>query len=211
MADRVFFDLDGTLLDSSRRLYTLFMELAPESFFSYEEYWDIKRKKTNQQDLLKKYFNYTNDRVLSFKETWHKRVEDPTLLEMDTPFEGVPAFLERIFHKKKLYVVTARQHPERVETQLDKFGWKPYFVDILVTQQKQSKADLIREHLSPESDDILVGDTGDDILCGKELGVRTVAVCSGNLNADSLKEYKPEQILDSVVQMEPDFDSQKSK
>ncbi len=207
MTNRVFFDLDGTLVDSSRRLYTLFMELTPESSFSYEEYWEIKRRKTNQRELLKKYFNYTNDQVLSFKEAWLKRVEDPLLLEMDTPFEGVPPFLERISHKKKLYVVTARQHPERVKTQLDKFGWNPYFVDILVTQQSQSKADLIREHLSPENDDILVGDTGDDILCGKELGVRTVAVCSGNLNADLLKGYKPEQILDSVVQMEADFDS----
>ena len=34
----IFFDLDGTLLDSKERLYYLFQHLVPECKFSFEEY-----------------------------------------------------------------------------------------------------------------------------------------------------------------------------
>ena len=61
---------------------------------------------------------------------------------------------------------------------------------------------MILEKLSPHASDIFVGDTGEDIVCGKKLGMKTVAVTSGNLSLASLKSYKPEKIIDSVLQLE---------
>ena len=52
----IIFDLDGTLIDSSERMYRLFQDLVPESTFSKEEYWKLKRNKINHKVLLQMYF-----------------------------------------------------------------------------------------------------------------------------------------------------------
>ena len=48
----LFFDLDGTLLNSRKRLYTLFQDLIPESKLSIDEYWDLKRDKIDHKTIL---------------------------------------------------------------------------------------------------------------------------------------------------------------
>lgn len=202
MTDRLLLDFDGTLIDPRQRLYELFTELAPESRFSFDEYWRIKRGRMDQRELLTTYFKYTDQQIREFKTNWMELIEEPVRLATDTAFEGVTDFLRKWSQKKELYLVTARQHPERAIAQIHLFGWKEYFTDIFVTAQLQSKAALIREKLTCTSRDIFVSDTGEDIQAGKELGVRTVAVSSGVLSAEILKEYQPDRILDSVVKLD---------
>ena len=50
------FDLDGTLIDSSERMYMLFCELVPECKLSKNEYWDYKRDKVNHKVLLERLY-----------------------------------------------------------------------------------------------------------------------------------------------------------
>ena len=42
---KIFFDLDGTLINSKMRLYSLFQELVSASNLSFDEYWNLKKKK----------------------------------------------------------------------------------------------------------------------------------------------------------------------
>ena len=63
----IFFDLDGTLVDASERLYCLFCDLIPECTFTKEEYWDLKRNKINHQKILEKYFPQYNFSEFNFK------------------------------------------------------------------------------------------------------------------------------------------------
>lgn len=202
MTERIFFDLDGTLVDSTHRLYDLFAELIPENYLTYEEYWRIKRIRINQHDLLCRYFNYSEAQIEQFRKDWMNNIEDPARLDTDTPLHGVSELLQRLSHKKELYLVTARQYPDRVNEQLHQFGWSGFFTGILDTQQQQSKASLIRSTLHPNITDILVGDSGEDMMCGKELGMKTIAVSSGILNPEVLLEYQPDAILDTVVAAE---------
>ena len=51
MNKNIFFDLDGTLIDCSWRLYNLFQELNSASKLSYEKYWEINRHRTIQKKL----------------------------------------------------------------------------------------------------------------------------------------------------------------
>jgi phosphoglycolate phosphatase len=199
MTNRIFFDLDGTLIDSRRRLYSLFAQLAPENTFSYEAYWEVKRKRKSQHDFLREYFEYSDAQVEFFRRAWMSNVEDPERLRLDQPFEGVSDLLAKLALQRELYLITARQYPARVKTQVHQFGWSAYFRDIFVTRQQESKASLIREKLTCTGEDILVGDTGEDILSGRELGMKTVAVLSGVLSAEVLMQYRPDQLVDSVV------------
>lgn len=202
MIERIFFDFDGTLVDSTHRLYDLFAELVPENSFSYEEYWRIKRSRINQHDLLCRHFGYSNEQIGHFRKAWMENIEDPARLKADTPFHGVSGLLQKLSRKKELYLITARQCPDRVNEQLQQFGWIDFFTGVLGTQQQQTKASLIRSSLSSSVADILVGDTGEDIISGKELGMKTVAVSSGILNPEVLMEYEPDILLETVVAAE---------
>jgi hypothetical protein len=95
-------------------------------------------------------------------------------------------------------LVTARQNSHLVEVQLSKYGWLGYFDEILVTKQKESKTSLVTRSTSVKPNNIFVGDTGEDILTGKILGIKTVAVSSGVLNKKVLKSYFPDYLISNV-------------
>lgn len=201
MIKRLFLDFDGTLIDSRQRQYSLFSELAPESTVSFDEYWRCKRSNMNQRDLLLHYLQYSDAQIAAFKDAWMDKIEEPFRLDIDMPFEGVREFLAQSSREFDLYLVTGRQHFDRLVSQMQKLGLHGYFSDIFNTAQRQSKAELIRSRSAWGPDDIFVGDTGEDILTGKELGMRTVAVTSGALSEETLSKYHPDLVLESVVHL----------
>lgn len=202
MARRLFLDFDGTLIDSRRRLYSLFCELAPESEFSFEQYWEYKRNNTSQRTLLRERLKYSDERIAIFKKDWMEKVEEPDRLALDILQEGVSEFLYRSSQSLDLFLVTGRQHLDLLLQQLRLLGIHDFFSDVFNTAQSQSKANLIRSKVSWDADDMLVGDTGEDILAGKELGVRTVAVTSGALCEQVLRKYDPDIVIQSVNYLE---------
>ncbi len=198
MCKNIFFDLDGTLIDPRMRLHSLFQELAPESKFSFDEYWKIKRQRINQKKLLTEWFNYPDEKIRKFKRIWMEKVEEPHRLKQDILFGYTKNVLANLSKKYDLYLVTARQFEDRANSQLDDYKIKSFFKKILVTKQKKTKAEMIKNNFSYYSDDIFIGDTGEDVLAGKELGLKTVAVYSGCLSKEILKEYNPDLIVKDV-------------
>jgi phosphoglycolate phosphatase len=201
MASRLFLDFDGTLVDPRRRLYRLFCELAPETTLSFDDYWQLKCGKMTQRQMLRYYLQYPDARVDAFRDAWMEKIEEPERLMIDTPFPGVTEFLAQASRQAALCLVTARQHRERLLNQIRRLGWDACFSDVLATAPRQSKAELIRSRLACGPGDWIVGDTGEDILAGKELGMRTAAVTSGVLSEAVLRTYQPDALLDSVVQL----------
>lgn len=196
----IFLDFDGTLIDSRERLYTLFQELAPQSKLSFDEYWDIKRTRVDQQKLLRKNFLYTEDQIANFKEQWRSKVEEAQRLMQDKPLAGVSEFLTRLNREGyHLHLVTARKNAELVEMQLKRFDWRQYFNHVLVSCQSESKENLVRRTVCFTPDDIFVGDTGEDVQTAKALGIKSIAVTSGILSAEVLKDYTPDFICESLV------------
>ena len=105
MSKNIFFDLDGTLIDCSWRLYNLFQELNSASKLSYEKYWEIKRRRTNQKKLLCEMFNFSEDELKTFQSAWMQKVEDKVRLETDIVFDEVIEVLARLQEKNNLYLV----------------------------------------------------------------------------------------------------------
>jgi phosphoglycolate phosphatase len=72
-----------------------------------------------------------------------------------------------------------------------------------VTEQKQEKDDLIRQHIVDlDGRDWILGDTGKDIRVGKSLGINTCAVLSGFQNRTILSAYAPDRILESAAHLQ---------
>ncbi len=196
----IFFDLDGTLIDSRERLYQLFQKLVPQSKLSFDKYWSYKRNKIGHSEILVTHFNYSDNGIAEFQNKWMQEIELSEWLVLDKPFEGVTPFLNQLKQECNLFVVTARQFESQAIKQIDQLGWSNIFSDILVTNQKFEKYDLLtRLADNIERSDWFVGDTGKDIQTGKRLGINTAAVLSGFLNAEKLSEYKPDIIVENVL------------
>ena len=196
---KIFFDLDGTLLNSKPRLYYLFQFLVPESKFTYEIYWKLKQDKVTHRELLAKYFDYTEEDVSNFNNEWMSLIETPEWLLHDKLFDGINPFLNLLKDNNELYVVTARQFEEVVLQQIEDLHLGGIFSDVLVTLQKTEKQDLIRSKFELSSNDWIIGDTGKDIEAGKKLGIKTAAVLSGFLNKKRLIPYNPDIIINNVT------------
>ena len=197
----IFFDLDGTLIDVKVRLYNLFIELAPQNQFSLDEYWEIKRNRIDQAGLLTKYFGYSESQIVEFKKLWLSKIEDRERLMLDVPFPKTGPLLRKLSKKNCLYIVTNRQNKDLAIEQVNSYGWVVCIKEILVTMQKTSKLFLINENVKTTKDDVFIGDTGEDILTGKKLGAKTIAVASGFLNKNVLADYNPDLIVNNVEEL----------
>ncbi|MDS1315137.1 HAD family hydrolase [Aliarcobacter butzleri] len=197
----IFFDFDGTLIDCRIRLYNLFIELVPESNFTFDEYWEIKRRRIDQKKLLMGTFNYSEEGVKRFKIKWLSKVEEVERLKCDLPFCYSEVLLKKLYEKYNLFVVTNRQSKQLVIEQIKSYGWNSFFQKILVTEQLQTKEELIKNNCQVSSEDYFIGDTGEDILTGKSLGIKTIALASGFLNSEILKEYEADIILNGVEEL----------
>lgn len=197
----IFFDLDGTLIDVKVRLYNLFVELAPQNQFSLDKYWEIKRNRVDQANLLSKYFGYSESQIVEFKKMWLSKIEDKERLMLDIPFPKSGLLLRKLSKNNCLYIVTNRQHKDLAIEQVNSYGWTVYIKEILVTMQKTSKLFLIKENVKTTKDDVFIGDTGEDMLTGQKLGAKTIGVASGFLNKNILSEYNPNLIVDNIEEI----------
>lgn len=194
----IFFDLDGTLVDSRLRQYNLMAELIHGFNMSFADYWLIKREKVNQADFLKNFFNYDSNEVKDFNCRWHDEIERIERMKLDTPLPNVGSVLRDLSMRNKLYVVTARKSASLARQQIKSFGWDNYFDKILVTSQIMNKDALVNCVIDVNESDYFVGDTGDDIVAGKMLGVGTIAVTTGVLSEKILKQYNPDFVIENL-------------
>jgi phosphoglycolate phosphatase len=200
----LFFDLDGTLIDSRQRLYKLFQHLVEESHLTFDDYWALKRNKIDHREILVRYFNYSQIEFDYFEKNWMTLIESSEYLTFDQPFDGVKEYLNALLcYDVELYLVTARQFKSGVSKQLSEFGWEGLFKGVLVTEQQKSKADLMKNFIDYKNVNWIIGDTGTDITIGKSLGINTMAVLSGFLSKKFLMEYNPDLVCESVTNFWP--------
>lgn len=199
----MFIDFDGTLVDSRLRQYELFVELIGKTTLTLTEYWKAKRAGIKQSDMLIKYSKCTPEEIRAFKDKWMEAIEDPQRLLADELIAGAPAFLGEASKHFKLYLVTGRQHHDRLIDQMQKLHIESYFTDILNTAQHIPKAHLVNANVELGNGDVFIGDCGEDILAGKELGIFTVGVTSGASSNERLVKYAPNLIVSSVAELVP--------
>lgn len=199
---KLFFDFDGTLIDSRQRLFQLFQFLIPNSTYSFNEYWSFKRNAISHKEILGENFGYSNKQIQAFDHAWMELIESPEWLALDEPYSDALAVLRRLSDEgHDLYIVTARQFVDPVTNQISKFGWNDIFTDVLVTRQKISKVNLIRQATGGEVAGWIIGDTGNDIETGKQLGLKTAAVLTGFMGKRKLVEYGPDQIVKNLNEL----------
>ncbi len=198
---KIFFDLDGTILDSRERLFRLFLELVPECRLTFYDYWELKRNMKSHQFILTNLYGYDEKSIEMFEQIWKRKIELKKWLKLDFVFDGLLELLPKLKYKYELNLITSRQSVENTFWQLELLGLTQYFKKVIVANAGKSKLDLLKNH-NVSHDSVIIGDTGIEVETGKKLNMITVSVLSGFRNEQILLNYSPDYIIESVLEIQ---------
>ncbi len=203
---KIFCDLDGTLLNVTKRHYQVYSETVVKysgTPIAQEVYWNLKRKKIKWPELLEK-SGIDGGLESNFLTIFIDKIEDPNYLDLDTLFPGAINFLELVSNNHEVYLVSLRRKEGNLLNELERLGIKKYFKQILTghseTDGYDKKIELIKNVLNDDKG-LIIGDTEADIITGKELNMKTVAVCSGIRDKEFLGALSPDYTVDGIEQI----------
>lgn len=201
-----YFDLDGTILNVRRRLYSIYIDIVNElggEALSKEVYWQAKRGQL-PEELIANKSNIEN--VQKYIRLRKERIELPEYLEYD---KIIPQALESLTELKKnnrIALATLRKSKENLFKQLQRLKIEHLFDRVLIggngEEQWRLKAKIISSdnYFEPQ-DSVIVGDTEADILAGKFLNIGTIAVLSGIRSKNTLVLSQPDYIIKDISQL----------
>jgi phosphoglycolate phosphatase-like HAD superfamily hydrolase len=202
----ILLDLDGTLLDVSRRYYHLHRDLARRQGgtpLPAAEYWSLKRDRTPEAEILAR--AGLTPSAAAAAAARERRLESRRYLALDRPWPWTAAVLGELARHAPLVLVTLRSRRDRLDIQLAALGLAAAFARVVAGAgdgTPQAKAGLVRAAgIAPGPGSVLAGDTEVDIASGRALGVTTVAVESGLRNAARLAAWSPDALLADLRQL----------
>ena len=190
----IFWDLDGPILDVRDKYFNVYKDILLSNnckYLSVEEYWELKRSKVNNKNILLK----TNCKISLeiFQINWLKKIETDEYMKYDKLQPGIIEVLSKAIKSNKMIIVTLRHSEEMLLKQLKTFGLRKYFIDVLssgddVKPRWKMKYNLVTYFLKNEKREnhVMIGDTETDILAGNKLGFYTIAVLCGIRNRELL-------------------------
>ena len=200
-----FCDLDGTLLDISAKFHRLYETLLSEAGFaslSKADSWEARRLNTPAAEILAR--TGAGEGLKAFQEQWLERIETEPWMRMDEPLMGAIEGLTHLRQSGRVVLVTLRRDPAMLMKQLEWTGLRP-LLDAVISvhggkEPWRTKADAARRELAG-GPSWFIGDMETDILAGRALGSKTIAVCSGLRAEDLLRLARPDVILPSIAQI----------
>ncbi|HZP26528.1 MAG TPA: HAD family hydrolase [Dehalococcoidia bacterium] len=203
----VYFDLDGTILDVSRRYYAVYSTLLTQlgsAPLQEDEYWRLRRANAGPREFLPDLDTIGRE---VFAQGWLRAIESDRSLELDSPFPGVRETLRSLSKEHRLVLVTLRRSRERLLGQLRALALDVFFVKVLTTDNQGQPGDLKGRLVKRDSighrEAIVVGDSEADVQAARHAGLPVACVCSGIRNRDFLTELAPDALIESLTQLPP--------
>jgi phosphoglycolate phosphatase-like HAD superfamily hydrolase len=194
----VVLDLDGTLIDVSKRHYAVYRDVLAElggEALPFERYWELKRSSTPWPELL------GNGHVAPFLAAFRARIEQPRYLGLDSAFPFTHDVIEALA-EHELHLVTLRQSRGALTDQLNRLDLVRQFKTI-TSDRHATKVDLIRS-IARGQETIVVGDTESDVMAARELHASAVAVTSGLRSEAILRRSEPDVLIEDISSL-PDI------
>ena len=198
----LFFDLDGTLVDSSKGIAESFQHTFDTLKVSQP---DLETIRSFMGPPLISSFEATlpetlvDQAVTIYRQYYHEKGQYKTTL-----FPQIVDALESLKNNGfELYVTTSKYEPVALQMCQD-LGIADYFNGIYGSSPVcVHTADVIQHTLSinniPKEEALIIGDTKFDLIGGQTVGIKTMAVTWGFGNLEELLLYSPDYICQSPL------------
>jgi phosphoglycolate phosphatase len=207
-AKAIFFDLDGTIVDSREAYYeaarTAFQAMGQEP---PETALEIPRRLEQKQPINDIIKGDTRRFLDVYLKAYYSVTEVKTRL-----LPNVSTMLELLSVHAKLALITMRAVPkESIIKELDRFGVAKcfnYVVTALDTRKPKPSPEALMQCVKALDvqicDCVIVGDSINDVKAGKAAGAITVAVLSGLFSREEVAEEHPDLIIKDATAL-PNF------
>jgi phosphoglycolate phosphatase len=203
----IFLDLDGPVLDVSRRYHRVHQDLVERLGgwpFPLTAYWEAKRNRVPETEILER-AGLSSEAAQEAAVSRLSDIEGLGYIALDIPWPWTKAALTDLARIAPLALVTLRNNPELLNWQLEVFGLSRHFTRVISGPgdgTPEAKAALLREagiSWGPES--VFIGDTEVDVASGRALGLRTVALGCGIRTPALLERWSPDVLLEDLSQV----------
>ena len=200
----IYFDLDGTIIDSSEGVVnSALVALKTHNMNDYSI--DTIKTTLIGPPLFLGLKNLTNESdekiellVKAFREDYSSKG-----VFQNSLFNGVKELIESLF-TQGFHIEILTSKPQKFAEQiLEQHNLKKYFYKIDGAGEKDKSSSKIEKlNISVkdnESISVMIGDRTEDIVAGQENKIDTIAVTYGFDDLKLLKEKKPTHIVDSAL------------
>ena len=203
----VFFDWDGTLVDSLPLLFAAHNHVRGElgyPLWTREEY--AKAIVYSTRELYPKLYG---DRAQEAQDKLYSYIKENHIKEMKI-LEGAPEVVEYLTrHDVPIGIVSNKRH-DVLQAEVEHLGWHGHFgvyqgagVAKLDKPSGEPLLHALRQHKSGLGigDIIYVGDTESDLSCAKEAGCPCIFIRHGNGHEELISRYKPAYVVDTLAEL----------
>ena len=209
----VFFDLDGTLLDTSTD-----MNLALNRILEQDGLPTLTVNQTRSEvsngslALVKKGYRIGNeDERLSLLRSRFLKAYKTHICEYTTPFDGIEELLENLSRNNLAWGIVTNKPWAYTEPLMKNFSFADNAACIVCPDHvSKSKPDPESLSLACEAarctpeQAIYVGDHLRDIQCGKNAGMRTIAAAYGFIDdSENIEEWRADYCVKSAEEIWP--------
>lgn len=192
----IIFDFDGTIADSFAIVFLEVVQTVTKRPPLTSE--EIEELRSSSMKAALKKLGIKPWQVPLF--VMKGRREVGARMERIHAFDGMPDVLKDLASHHSVYILSTNSQ-ENITAFLKKYQVSEYITRIygdigLAGKAKALKKLLATETLSPR-DCVYVGDEIRDIEAAKKAGLRCIAVSWGYNNADALRLYEPDGMVDS--------------
>lgn len=197
MKPAIAFDLDGTLVDVSKRDYKIYEDIVKELGgrpISFNDYWPKRQARTNIHTILSQSGIVNKKEVVYFLSERKIRMERIDYLSLDKLFADVKETLDELSNNHEIFILTIRHNKENTYRQLNLLGLDRYHIIIV----EGGKEDALKRIPNLQA---MIGDTENDIVPAVKINVQSIAVTTGIRNENLLKSMNPTNIVKSLKEV----------
>ncbi len=205
----VIFDWDGTVMDSVGRIVSSMRGAAKDLDLDIPS--EIQVKNIIGLSLPEAIAILFNDDCSELTERIRLRYQEHYLHIDETPtplFDNAINLFDKLLFQKKLLAVATGKGRDGLERVWKMSETKAYFHSSRCAKECQSKPhpemiEQILEELNVNPDEaIMIGDTVHDMAMAQNAGVDRIGVTFGVHNRDTLAQYQPKAIVDTLAELE---------